>query len=131
MKKIIQFAAQYLIAAEASFLDPKGTKRIALNLSLKEHCLHTKRLTTAGDMLVFNHDFFTLEWRSDIGLKDKIVFQNSPHFEIVRWIETMAVESGIKNTFRFDKFGYYPATNGTALINSILDIPESRIDISA
>ncbi|WP_394747576.1 hypothetical protein [Spongiimicrobium salis] len=131
MKKFIQFAAQYLIAAEGSFLPSHGSRGIALQFSTNEHCLHTSPFTFKGDMLVFNHDFFTLEWRSDTGVRGKIALHENPHFEIVRWIEIMALEAGIQEAYRFDKFGYSTASNTMEFLNNILDAPTTINKLTA
>ncbi|GAA3604451.1 hypothetical protein Q4Q39_09385 [Flavivirga amylovorans] len=104
MESYIKIAIKYLISTERSFLLSSKATQIVLYHSLHSSSLHTQKLTKSGDMLFFNYDSYNLEWRTDRTLIDGLSIKHHEHFEVVRWIETMAIEAGIRKPYVFDLF---------------------------
>ncbi|MEL6919195.1 MAG: hypothetical protein AAFO99_15875 [Bacteroidota bacterium] len=107
MNEMIRLASQYLIAAESSFLHANTNYGVALSFCTKEYCLSTEPLNESGYRLTLHYDSFSLEWRPPKGVGQKLDLHGRRHYEIVRWIETMAIDTGLPEAFRFDhRFPY-------------------------
>ena len=100
MDTLIERAIKYLVAAEISFLPVKY--KVALELCATNECLTTQKLNKSGDRLIFDFRHLSMQWKSNNRIVGLIDLASHEHFEIVRWIEIMALEANIKRPFYYE-----------------------------
>lgn len=125
MDEMIRLATHYLIAAEASFLPSNRNNYVGLNFCSNDLCMYTRKLNKYGDLLLLNYETFTLEWRSDTKPENVLELNCCRHFEIIRWIETTAIERGIKKSYHFNENLPYSKINDDYLFY-VVDINKLR-----
>lgn len=125
MEEITKKGVQYLINAEKSFLSYAEKGGHHLHFCPDYRCLYTRKFTKNGDMLIFNFDFLALEWKSETGLHEFLTIKNREPYEIVNWIETMAIEAGIEQRFDFEG-ALYSSSSKKDFFTTVSNIDSSK-----
>ena len=106
MKTTIEKAVEYLIASEISFLPVEQKLPVTLQMCPYSRNLCTRELNSKGCRLSYCSDEFLLQWMNKGKIISEICLRSLEHYKIVRWIEVMAVESGIKKPFYYDSWSF-------------------------
>lgn len=101
MNNPVTRASLFLIAAEASFIHALRDQNITLEFCFEQESLHTRKFTSNGDMLVYDFESHSLIWRSNKMPGISISLDNHQDYQIVRWIETQAIEAQIPMALNF------------------------------
>ena len=107
MDKMIQYALQYLIIAEISFLPYHVKRYMKLQGNHDKNSVDTQSLTKKNDFLSLNFEKFSLEWRRNDQVISEKPLHFSRHYENVRWIEIMAIEAKITKAYDFESYTLY------------------------
>ena len=95
-------AIHYLLATTSSFIQCEEKNRELFHLTETCRYLITPILSTERHQLAFNTRANQLIWMNGRSIRNTITLDNAEHYEIVRWIEINAIESGIKPALKFD-----------------------------
>lgn len=87
MEDQLHIAAQYLAAANMSFLEKKADDshtNVGFNTDTK--CMETYDLSSSGDRLSLNYRRFSLEWNSQSGVTS-LSLDGKTHGDILQWLQ--------------------------------------------
>lgn len=101
---MIQYALQYLIIAEISFLPHHSKRHMKLRGNHDKNSVHTQSLTKKNDFLSLNFKAFSLEWWRNGYIVSEKPLHFSRHYENIRWIEIMAIEAKISKIYDFENY---------------------------
>ncbi len=103
MTSQIHIAAQYLAAAQISFLDKKDDdSHTNLGFDTQKGYLQTWVLNDDGCTIVLDYKKFALYWLNNNNARLSISLDGKTHREVVEWMQKVAEGMGISKKFTYD-----------------------------
>lgn len=106
MKKTIKRATEYLIAAEISFMPVAQKLPVTLEVCPYKNKLCTREFNKDGYRLAYSIQDSLLIWMREDDIVSEACLKSLEHYQIVRWIEIMALKSGISIPFYYNNWSF-------------------------